>query len=109
MTLPKTKPDDTLDPSDNLCPGYKNTNTAWWDGSQIYGSTEQVTTTLRHQHPDGMLEFDDRFLPRDAQGNPVTGFSNNWWIGMELLHTVFAREHNSICLTLRKAYPSWTG
>jgi len=28
---------------------------------------------------------------------------------MELLHTLFALEHNSICDLLKKSYPSWTG
>ncbi|EPS41162.1 hypothetical protein H072_4942 [Dactylellina haptotyla CBS 200.50] len=115
MLLHHTKPDMTLDPSDVGCPGYRNTNTSWWDGSQIYGSTEEVTTTLRTQHPDGKLELekDDNgrpvFLPRDDEGNVRTGFTDNWWIGMELLHTVFALEHNELCDMFRKAYPDWTG
>ncbi|CAG9948755.1 unnamed protein product [Clonostachys rosea f. rosea IK726] len=57
MTLPKTKPDEILDPSDVKCPGYKNINTAWWDGSQIYGSTEEATRALRTSRPDGKLEL----------------------------------------------------
>lgn len=113
MSLPKTKPDDVLDPSDVACPGYKNTNTSWWDSSQIYGSSEAVTQTLRTTHPDGKLLLTtngrEQFLPRDDQGNPLTGFNTNWWIGMEMLHTLFALEHNSICDVLRGAYPDWTG
>jgi hypothetical protein len=113
MTLPKTKPDDVLDPSDLKCPGYKNANTAWWDGSQIYGSTEEVTSKLRTGHADGKLPFTEfgaeNFIPRDKDGNPLTGFFNNWWIGMELLHTLFALEHNALCEMLRKAYPDWAG
>ncbi len=113
MTLPKTKPDAILDPSDVQCPGYKNTNTAWWDSSQIYGSSEATTQTLRTKDPDGKLTLTEKgteaFLPRDDSGNPLTGFNTNWWIGLELLHTLFALEHNAICDALRKAYPSWTG
>jgi hypothetical protein len=113
MSLPRTKPDKTLDESDIKCPGYKNINTAWWDSSQIYGSSEAVTQSLRTTHPDGKLELTEKgreaFLPRDSSGNPETGFNTNWWIGMEMLHTLFAMEHNSICDTLRKAYPDWTG
>lgn len=113
MTVLKTKPDDTLDPSDVDCPGYKNKNTAWWDGSQIYGSDEALTNQLRNEHPDGMLLLEKKgtvaFLPRDEQGNPQTGFRDNWWVGMELLHTLFALEHNSICEALRAEYPDWTG
>ena len=113
MELPRTKPDEVLDPSDIKCPGYKNTNTAWWDSSQIYGSSEAATRKLRNLHSDGKLLLDkegrEQFLPRDADGNPLTGFNNNWWIGMEMLHTLFALEHNAICDKLRKANPGWSG
>tara|TARA_R110002060_G_scaffold3277_10_gene5197 strand:- start:1026 stop:1466 length:441 start_codon:yes stop_codon:yes gene_type:complete len=113
MELPKTKPDDILDPSDIKCPGYKNQNTAWWDGSQIYGSSEAITRSLRTLNEDGKLLLTkggrEAFLPRDENGLPRTGFNNNWWIGMEMLHTLFALEHNSICDALRRAYPDWTG
>ena len=113
MELPRTNPDQVLSPTDIKCPGYKNTNTAWWDSSQIYGSSEARTKTLRNLHSDGkfLLDREDReqFLPRDADGNPLTGFNNNWWIGMEMLHTLFALEHNAICDMLRRAYPGWSG
>ena len=113
MELPRTKPDEFLDPSDLKCPGYKNTNTAWWDGSQIYGSSEATTRTLRNLHSDGKLLLDkegrEQFLPRDADGNPLTGFNNNWWIGMEMLHALFALEHNAICDALRRANSGWSG
>lgn len=113
MKLPRTKPDKILDPSDADCPGYKNANTGWWDGSQIYGSSEILTKQLRHNHPDGKLELDQKgtvaFLPRDDAGNPVTGFHDNWWVALEMMHTLFTLEHNSICDMLRKEYPSWTG
>lgn len=113
MTVPRTQPDAPLDKSDETCPGYRNMNTAWWDGSQIYGSSEEITSALRAKLPDGKLELikygKEDFLPRELDGTPRTGFSNNWWIGLELLHTLFALEHNAICDTLKKAYPTWTG
>ncbi|KAI9054270.1 hypothetical protein LZ554_001438 [Drepanopeziza brunnea f. sp. 'monogermtubi'] len=113
MKLHKSLPDETLDPSDVKCPGYKNQNTAWWDASQIYGSSEAVTRGLRTIHQDGKLLLTkggrEAFIPRGDDGLPKTGFNNNWWIGMEMLHTLFALEHNSICDTLRLAYPDWTG
>ena len=113
MPLHKTQPDTKLDPSDVVCPGYKNTSTSWWDGSQIYGSSEAVTESLRTTHPDGKLMLTEKgtlsSIPRDDAGNPKTGFKDNWWIGLEMLHTLFAMEHNSICDKLREAYPSMTG
>ncbi|KAF2493084.1 heme peroxidase [Lophium mytilinum] len=113
MKLPHTKPDSTLHPSDVKCPGYKNTNTGWWDGSQIYGSSEPATQILRTTHADGKLlvtkEGRESFLPRDAAGNVMTGFNDNWWIGMEMLHTLFGWEHNAICDMLRGSYPDMPG
>jgi hypothetical protein len=113
MELFRSQPDEVRDPSDVKCPGYNNENTAWWDGSQIYGSSEEATQKLRTKLPDGKLELDKvgtvSFLPRDKDGNPLTGFNNNWWIGMEMLHTLFAMEHNAICDALKAAYPNMTG
>ena len=72
-----------------------------------------MTRSLRDLNSDGKLTLDKRgdaqFLPRDSEGNPLTGFNNNWWIGMEMLHTLFALEHNSICDTLRAQHPNWSG
>ena len=113
MTLPKTKPDAVLGPSDLKCPGYQNKNTAWWDGSQIYGSTEAITAQLRAKDPDGKLHLDKNglisTLPHDEHGNLLTGFQDNFWVGLYILHTLFALEHNSICDMFRKTYPDWTG
>ena len=67
MELFRTKPDEVRDPSDIKCPGYTNENTAWWDGSQIYGSSEKATQALRTKLPDGKLTLDEigavSFLP----------------------------------------------
>lgn len=110
MKLPSSKLD--TEPGEKRA-AYQNKNTAWWDSSQIYGSDEAKTTELRRADPDGKLamtdKFREKFLFRDSNNNPETGFNDNWWIGMELLHTLFALEHNAICDMLRKNYPSWTG
>lgn len=113
MKVFKSLPDEPLDELDLKAPAYRNKNTHWWDASQIYGSTEAQTAVLRGQSPDGKLSLEtgphDSFLPRDARGIPITGFNDNWWLGLELLHTLFALEHNSICDAIRKEHPSWTG
>ena len=90
MALPKSVPDNVLDPSDKASPGYKNVNTPWWDGSQLYGNSEQQTRSLRTRDPDGklMLTEDNKeaFLPRDEKtGLPDTGFNNNWYMSPPFL------------------------
>ena len=42
-------------------------------------------------------------LPADPerQGADLTGFNDNWWVGLSLLHNLFAREHNVICDALK--------
>jgi hypothetical protein len=110
MVVHPSRPDVVLHPSDKITPGYKNLNTAWWDGSQIYGQSEEETMALRDTSPDGKLlltkEKGGQFLPRDVEGNVKTGFRDNWWIGLEILHTLFVLEHNHICDVLRDAYPN---
>ena len=35
-------------------------------------------------------------------GREITGFTENGWVGLSLLHGLFALEHNAICDALRK-------
>lgn len=114
MPVPKSVPDEMLDDSDKRCPGYINTQTPWWDGSQLYGINEEMTREIRKGLPDGKLALDkektEAFLPRDGDtGLPLTGFNNNWWLGLEILHTLFALEHNAVCEMFRQKHPEWTG
>lgn len=113
MQIPKTEVDEPLDEQDQKYPAYRDTNTHWWDGSQLYGSTEQDSRRLRSLTNDGTLTVDringEQFLPRGVDGIPLTGFNSNWWLGLELMHTLFALEHNSICAMLRVKNPAWTG
>jgi hypothetical protein len=114
MRVPRTKQAPKLDPPleiDEKSPVYHNAAPQWWDGSQIYGETEKETLELRRNLadpgpdanpnlcPNGYLYLDrDGFLPTDPDtGATVTGFSDNWWLGLEILHTLFAKEHNAIC------------
>lgn len=112
MKLLRTKPDVTLDETDKKSPGYRNQNTAWWDASQIYGSSEDETKSLREGAMNGKLamrkEGYEDFLPRDENNLPKTGFNQNWWLGLELLHTLFALEHNAICDMLFEKHPDWS-
>ncbi len=106
--------DKTLnDPSrpaaeDGLPKTFVNTETHWWDASQIYGSTPEMVEKLR-SHVDGKMRLEaDGFLPIDPDlGIDLVAFSGTWWIGLSMLHTLFVREHNAISDHLKAAYPGW--
>src|SRR3954447_5959676 len=88
---------------------YGNTETHWWDGSQIYGTSVEQQKQLR-TFEDGKLKIGDngRLLedPNEA-GIDLTGFNENWWFGLSCLHTVFTKEHNAICDVLKRENPTW--
>ena len=106
--------DKTLkDPSredDNTNPAtFINKETHWWDGSQVYGSNQEIIDKLR-SHVDGkMIIGEDSLLPLNPEtGVDDVGVSSNWWVGLSMLHTLFVREHNTICDHLKQLYPDWT-
>lgn len=110
MDVGKTLDDPTrLDNDPETPPTFVNTVSHWWDGSQLYGSSEAELERLR-SHTDGKLLInDDGLLPLDESSNiDRTGFNDNWWIGLSVLHTIFVKEHNTICDHLKKDYPSWS-
>lgn len=86
---------------------FVNEVTHWWDGSQIYGSDQETVDRLR-SHVGGELRLSpDGTLPVSGNGVEETGFVRNWWVGLAMFHTLFAREHNAICDRLHQAYPTW--
>jgi Animal haem peroxidase len=110
MKVKQTSADRTRTWKSGLPPTYINTVTHWWDGSQIYGSVEGRNRQLRAGE-DGKMTLEDGRLPNevdpDLDGVDLTGFSDNYWIGLSLLHTLFVNEHNAICDHLKAAYPAW--
>ena len=76
--------DAPLDP----VPTFRNAGSHWWDGSQIYGSDEDTTKKLR-EGKGGRLRLSDNMLPLDERGMELSGFTDNWWLGLSLLHTLF--------------------
>jgi hypothetical protein len=110
MKIKATSPDRTPTWKSGLPPTYVNTVTHWWDGSQIYGSTEERNRELRAGE-DGKIKVEDGMLPNETErkldGVDLTGFSDNYWIGLSLLHTLFVKEHNAICDYLKGSYPTW--
>jgi hypothetical protein len=107
MRIPRTVPDPTRPPGGGGGPPtFRNTETHWWDGSQLYGSSRETQARVRagaggklRLTPEGMLPDD---LLQALAREP------GWWIGLALLYTLFAREHNAICDRLREAYPAWS-
>lgn len=90
-------------------PTFINTVTHWWDASQLYGSDAETVDRVR-SHQDGKLTIEDNGLLKvdPETGIEITGFSDNWWIGLALLHTLFTYEHNTICDRLKQEYPDWS-
>jgi len=99
----QSRPDGVGDP-----PTFLNTESHWWDASQVYGSNQETIDKLR-LHVDGRMRIAaDGFLPYDpVSGIDLVAFPGTWWFGLSMLHTLFVREHNSICDHLKKAHPQW--
>jgi len=121
MTILRTLSDDRRCPADQGQPAtYRNTETHWWDGSQLYGSDLGRQQAVRTDPASGQLRADGK-IHLDTQGHlPVdqssevanlelSGVNGNWWVGLSVLHTLFAREHNAIVDRLRVDYPTADG
>jgi hypothetical protein len=89
-------------------PAYANDNTHWWDASQVYGCDDATCANVRTQ-ADGKLKVSaDAKIPVDpSTGLEITGFTDNGWIGLSMLHGLFALEHNAICDMLKGKHPDW--
>ncbi|WP_372344865.1 peroxidase family protein [Streptomyces sp. KL116D] len=85
---------------------FGNTASHWWDGSEVYGGDEDTARQLREPDGGARLLLDGGHIPIDRTGIPITGFKDNWWMGLSAMHTLFAREHNTVCDALRAQYPS---
>ncbi len=128
MVIPRTRPDpdnwpddpDSTDvppaklrsPLNSRFPANRNKDPQWWDASQVYGESIKETLRLRTNpagtlEPHGRLYLDDKdLLPSDPEtGIALSGFVDNWWLGLEILHTLFAKEHNKICDELKAHEP----
>ena len=97
----------------------RNTNTAWWDASQLYGFDDRSRQRVKRDPVDhaklllvpaagqsgpGYLPV---FQPNDPinpewAGQEASGFPDNWTVGLSFLHNLFAREHNSFVAEFRR-------
>ena len=108
MRLPKTPVDPQRRADPARPPAFINDNSHWWDGSQVYGSTREVQARLRLGRGGKMKVRDDgRLLVDPATGFDVTGVTDNGWVGLSLLHGIFAQEHNAICDRLARDFAAW--
>ena len=107
MKVPRSVP-DPAPPGSKRPPAYANPNSHWWDGSQIYGSDDATASKLR-THSGGTLRLEPtKLLPVDPEsGVHLSGFTDNWWIGLAMLHTLFTLEHNHVCGLLAREHPDW--
>lgn len=102
---------------------FKNSNTAWWDASQIYGYDERSRKRVKRDPKDRarllmvavpgrtgegdkqgylpLLEASDPMNP-EWKGQEATAFPDNWTIGMSFYTNLFAREHNLFVDAFRK-------
>ncbi len=122
VEIPKAPGDDWSDPSIRVRrvvpeaapagstrpPAYANLNSHWWDASEIYGCDPAIAAKLRTKIGGKLRIEPTGQLPVDPDtGVSVTGFSDNWWIGLAMLHTLFTLEHNAICDLLAHQHNTW--
>jgi hypothetical protein len=108
MRVPRTEADPAPQGSKRP-PAYANLNSHWWDCSQLYGADAETAKKVRTMvggklriEPTGLLPIDP------VSGISISGFTDNWWIGLAMLHTLFTWEHNYICDLLAHHNPGWT-
>ncbi|MFD9517221.1 peroxidase family protein [Streptomyces sp. NPDC059979] len=110
MRVNRTRPDPVAHTGPDAPPTYENTVTHWWDGSQIYGSDEDRCRSLRTGEHGHLILRQGR-LPSDPRPGlaclDATGMNSDYWTGLSLLHTLFAKEHNAICDQIRSHHPTW--
>src|SRR5580658_465164 len=96
-----------------------NTNTAWWDASQIYGYDDTSVRRVKRDPQDAaklllepvtgqpgpgylpVLSANDPVNPEWA-GQEAAAFPDNWTVGLSFLHNLFVREHNSFVTEFRR-------
>jgi hypothetical protein len=111
MRIMRTRPDPTRSLAEaDLPPTYSNTESHWWDGSQIYGSNLETQQKARSGQGGKLAMTPEGFPPidpnPDPNQNPVD--QPGFWLGLALLRIIFSLEHNAICDRLRAEYPAWS-
>lgn len=89
-----------------------NVNTAWIDGSMIYGSSDALAAALRDP-ASGKMQVTPHatgdLLPMNGLGEFVAGDERvNEQLGLTSVHTLFVREHNRLAAQIASANPGWS-
>lgn len=109
LTVLKTLPDPTRPAGSTGPQTYLNHETPWWDASQIYGGgNEPIDKLPRRAGADGKLVVgnDGRLVfPADPKLSPE--HMPGWWLGLDLMGTIFVLEHNAVAGALKRDYPGW--
>lgn len=85
-----------------------NSNTSYLDGSQIYGSSESVSRSLRTLVGGKLATSSGGLLPPTDAASRFTAGDNrvNENVGLSSLHALFVREHNRLTDRLHAVDPS---
>jgi hypothetical protein len=106
MTILRTRHDP--EPSANGGPStWVNTQTHWWDASQVYGPDLETAQRIRSGEL-GKIDLDEHGLipPEHEPSDPdYAGRPGTVWLGYSALHSLFMREHNAVCDHLHERYP----
>ncbi|HEX2041674.1 MAG TPA: peroxidase family protein [Acidimicrobiales bacterium] len=99
LPLGDTEIDATME-ADGTPGKFLSEDTHWWDGSQVYGTSEAERALLR----DGpYLRVEEQTLPLDVAGQlDFQSRHAGFWSGWAMLRSLFAMEHNAICDHLRQ-------
>jgi len=121
-TVERTKEHDVNKNQYKQSFGKTNLNevTHWWDGSQIYGSNQEEQNAVRSFRNGRMATVKvngHEVLPKNEKldiahnkqnrGYEITGFRDNWWVGLSMLHLLFVKEHNAIAKMLMKKHVTY--
>ena len=107
MRILRTRPDPTRPPDgDGAPPTYANTETHWWDASQIYGSDAATQARVRSGREGKLKIGPDGLIPVDPNTEKHPADEPGFWAGIAMMQTLFTREYNAICDRLRADYPA---
>ncbi len=84
-----------------------NELSSYVDAASVYAVGDELAAALR-ENTGGRLSLPDNFLPKDANGQFLAGdLRVNENGNLIALHTIFAREHNTVAAEVAAAFPGF--